>query len=251
MEVIIALVTLILLEIVLGIDNIIFISIVTGRLPIDQQKRARRVGLLAAMVMRLLLLTVISFILKLEGNLFTIASRGFSGKDLILIAGGVFLLYKSATEIYYKMEGESGDTSSKINVRSFGSAIGQILILDLVFSIDSIITAVGMVDELWVMYIAVVVSVGVMLFAAEPISKFVNDHPAFKMLALSFLLLIGVSLVAEGLEFHIPKGYIYFAMGFSLLVSFFQMRTNKRPGKPVQTHEHYRIDETTASKDDL
>jgi predicted tellurium resistance membrane protein TerC len=240
MEHIVALLTLILLEIVLGIDNIIFISIVTSRLPPHQQKRGRRVGLLFAMVMRLALLTVISLILKLQGNLFTVAGLGISGKDLILIAGGLFLLYKSASEIYQKMEGESGDTSRKIKVTSFASAIGQILVLDLVFSIDSIITAVGMVEELWVMFAAVIASVCAMLFAAEPISRFVNNHPAFKMLALSFLLLIGVSLIGEGLEFHIPKGYIYFAMAFAFLVDIFQMKMNKPKGKPVQTHEHYR-----------
>ncbi len=239
MELIIALVTLILLEVVLGIDNIIFISIVTDRLPAHQQKKGRRLGLLLAMLMRLLLLTIISFILKLEGNLFTILSNNISGKDLILIGGGIFLLYKSASEIYHKMEGEEGDTSKHIKVTTFGSAIGQILILDLVFSIDSIITAVGMVDQLWIMYTAVVVSVGVMLFASEPISRFVNNHPAFKMLALSFLLLIGVSLIAEGLEVHIPKGYIYFSMAFALLVDVFQMKMNKRKPAPVKTHEHY------------
>jgi predicted tellurium resistance membrane protein TerC len=239
MEVIIALVTLIVLEVVLGIDNLIFISIVTARLPFPQQKKGRQIGLLLAMVMRILLLTVISFILKLEGDLFTVSSMGISGKDLILIAGGVFLLYKSATEIHHKMEGEPGDKSKKITVTSFRSAIGQILALDLVFSIDSIITAVGMVDQLWVMYTAVVVSVAVMLFAAEPVSKFVNNHPAFKILALSFLLLIGVTLVAEGFEFHIPKGYVYFSMGFALLVNFFQMRTSKSKHDPVETHEHY------------
>src|SRR5688572_12246287 len=239
MEVIVALLTLILLEVVLGIDNIIFISIVTARLPVHQQKKGRRLGLLLAMVMRLLLLTVISWVLKLESDLFTVFSTGISGKDLILIAGGLFLLYKSASEIYHKMEGEEGDKSKQITVSSFGSAIGQILVLDLVFSIDSIITAVGMVDELWIMYVAVVVSVGVMLFASEPISKFVNRHPTFKMLALSFLLLIGVSLIAEGLEFHIPKGYIYFSMAFALLVDVFQMRMSKGKSTPVKTHEHY------------
>ena len=190
MEVIVALITLILLEVVLGIDNIIFISIVSARLPVHQQKKGRQLGLLLAMVMRLLLLTLISFILKLEGNVFTVYSMGISGKDLILIAGGIFLLYKSSKEIHHKMEGEEGDTSKDMNITSFASAIGQILILDLVFSVDSIITAVGMVDELWIMYTAVVVSVGIMLVASEPISKFVNNHPAFKMLALSFLLLI-------------------------------------------------------------
>ena len=239
MEVIIALLTLILLEVVLGIDNIIFISIVTARLPAHQQKKGRQLGLVLAMLMRLLLLTVISFILKLEGNLFTVFSMGISGKDLILIVGGLFLLYKSSSEMYHKMEGESGDTSKNMKITTFGSAIGQILILDLVFSVDSIITAVGMVDELWMMYTAVVVSVTVMLVAAEPISKFVNNHPSFKILALSFLLLIGVSLIAEGLEFHIPKGYIYFSMAFSLMVNVVQMKLGKRKTDPVQTHEHY------------
>ena len=243
MELIVALITLILLEVVLGIDNIIFISIVSARLPVHQQKKGRQLGLLLAMVMRLLLLTLISFILKLEGNVFTVYSMGISGKDLILIAGGLFLLYKSSKEIHHKMEGEEGDTSKDMNITSFASAIGQILILDLVFSVDSIITAVGMVDELWIMYTAVVVSVGVMLLASEPISKFVNNHPAFKMLALSFLLLIGVSLIAEGLEFHIPKGYIYFSMAFALLVNVFQMRMNKKKADPVKTHEHYLRDE--------
>lgn len=249
MELIIALVTLILLEVVLGIDNIIFISIVTARLPLHQQKKGRQLGLLLAMVMRLLLLTVISFILKLEGSLFNVFSMSISGKDLILIAGGLFLLYKSSSEIHHKMEGEEGDTSKNIKITTFGSAIGQILILDLVFSIDSIITAVGMVEELWVMYTAVVVSVAVMLVAAEPISKFVNNHPAFKILALSFLILIGVSLIAEGLEFHIPKGYIYFSMAFSLLVNFVQMKIGKRNVTPVKTHEHYLPAEGEIKKD--
>ena len=238
MEQFVALLTLILLEVVLGLDNIIFISIVAARLPMSQQKKARRLGLILAMIMRLLLLTIISLILKLEGDLFTIFSMGISGKDLILIAGGVFLLYKSSKEIHHKMEGEEGDTSKNIKVSTFSGVIGQILLLDLVFSVDSIITAVGMVDELWIMYTAVVVSVGVMLFASEPISNFVNKHPAFKMLALSFLLLIGVSLIAEGLAFHIPKGYIYFSMAFALLVNVFQMRMNKK-SQPVHTHEHY------------
>jgi predicted tellurium resistance membrane protein TerC len=244
MEQTIALVTLILLEVVLGIDNIIFISIVTGRLPVIQQKKARRLGLVLAMVMRLLLLTVISFILKLQGDLFVIFSMGISGKDIILIAGGLFLLYKSAKEIHHKMEGEAGDSSKNMNITTFGSAIGQILILDLVFSVDSIISAVGMVDELWIMYTAVIVSVCIMLFASEPISRFVNNHPAFKMLALSFLLLIGVSLIAEGLEFHIPKGYIYFSMAFALLVDVFQMKMTKKKIDPVKTHEHYLPDDT-------
>jgi predicted tellurium resistance membrane protein TerC len=196
------------------------------------------------MFLRLGLLGIISLILKLQGDLFTIFSIGISGKDLILIAGGLFLIYKSATEIHHKMEGEEGDTSKEIKTRSFKNVIIQILILDLVFSIDSIITAVGMVDQLWIMYTAVIISVGIMLFAAEPISRFVNNHPAFKMLALSFLLLIGVSLIGEGLEFHIPKGYIYFSMGFALLVDIMQMKMKKTVQPPVHTHEHYLPDDT-------
>ena len=227
MEQIVALLTLIVLEIVLGLDNIIFISIVSSRLPLQQQKRARRLGLILAMFMRLILLTLISLILKLQGDLFTIFSMGISGKDLVLIVGGLFLIYKSSSEIHHKMEGES-NSQDEVRVTSFAGVIGQILVLDLVFSIDSIITAVGMVDQLWVMYAAVVVSVGVMLFASEPISRFVNKHPAFKMLALSFLLLIGVSLIADGLNFHIPKGYIYFSMAFALLVDVFQMKMNNK-----------------------
>jgi predicted tellurium resistance membrane protein TerC len=164
---------------------------------------------------------------------------GVSGKDLILILGGLFLIYKSTKEIHHKMEGEEGDTSKNIKAHTFASVIGQILILDLVFSVDSIITAVGMVDELWIMYTAVVVTVTIMLFASEPISKFINQHPAFKMLALSFLLLIGFSLIAEGLEFHIPKGYIYFSMAFAILVDVLQLRMNKSKTPPVKTHEHY------------
>lgn len=239
---------MILLEIVLGLDNVIFISIVANRLPAHQQKKARRMGLILAMFIRLGLLGVISLILRLEGNLFTVFKNGISGKDLILIVGGLFLIYKSSSEIHHKMEGESGDETKNIKAVTFKGVIIQILLLDIVFSIDSIITAVGMVDELWIMYVAVIVSVGIMLFAAEPISKFVNEHPAFKMLALSFLLLIGVSLIGEGLEVHIPKGYIYFSMAFSLLVNFFQMRMSKI-GPPVQTHEHYLPEEENKSKD--
>ena len=239
MEVFIALATLILLEIVLGIDNIIFISIITARLPDHQQKKGRRVGLLLAMVMRLVLLTVISFILKLQSDLFTVFSMGISGKDMILILGGLFLLYKSVVEIYDKTERKEADTSKNVVVSNFANAIGQILLLDLVFSIDSIITAVGMVDELWIMYAAVIISVAVMWFASEQVSSFINKHPSFKMLALSFLLLIGISLIGEGLELHIPKGYIYFSMAFALLVDVLQMRMHKSKSNPVQTRENH------------
>ena len=248
-EVIIALLTLIALEVVLGLDNIIFISIVAAKLPQEQQKKARRLGIILAMFLRLALLAVIAWILKLEAELFSLFSISISGKDLILIAGGIFLLWKSSTEIYHKMEGEEGDTSKDIKVTSFKSVIFQILILDLVFSVDSIITAVGMVEELWVMYTAVIVTVGIMLFASEPISKFVNRHPAFKMLALSFLLLIGMSLVAEGLDFHIPKGYIYFSMAFSLFVDVIQMKMKGKKSEPVRTHEHYLPEEANVDKD--
>lgn len=250
-EIIIALLTLIALEVVLGLDNIIFISIVSARLPHHQQKKARRLGILLAMVIRLGLLAIISWILKLEGELFNVFSVSISGKDLILIIGGLFLLYKSTAEIHHKMEGEEGDTSKKIKVVSFKGVIVQILILDMVFSVDSIITAVGMVDQLWVMYTAVVVTVVVMLFAAEPISNFVNKHPSFKMLALSFLLLIGVSLIAEGLDFHIPKGYIYFSMAFALFVDVIQMKMTGKKSKPIHTHEHYLPEEDNVKKDML
>ena len=227
MEDIVALLTLILLEIVLGIDNIIFISIVTGRLPLQQQKKARRLGLLLAMLMRLVLLTLISFILKLQGNLFTIFGIDISGKDIILILGGLFLLYKSATEIHHRADGGSEEVNTK-KATNFSGALGQIIMLDIVFSIDSIVTAIGMVNHLWTMYAAVIISVTVMLFAAEPIGRFIHKYPSFKILALSFLLLIGVSLIGEGLDFHIPKGYIYFSVAFALLVNIFQLRLEKQ-----------------------
>lgn len=251
MEQIIALLTLILLEVVLGLDNVIFISIVAARLPQDQQKKARRLGLILAMFLRLALLGIISLILKLQGELFTVFGVGISGKDLILILGGLFLLYKASTEIYHKMEGEEGDTSKDIKANSFRSVIVQILILDLVFSVDSIITAVGMVDELWIMYAAVIITVSIMLFASEPISRFINKHPAFKILALSFLLMIGVSLIGEGLDFHIPKGYIYFSMAFALGVDVLQMRMHKPKEAPVHLHEHYKPEEEDLDKDAL
>lgn len=249
MDIFVALLTLILLEVVLGLDNVIFISIIASKLPADQQKKARRLGLILAMFLRLGLLAIISVILKLEGNLFTVAGVGISGKDLILILGGLFLIYKSATEIHHKMEGEDGDQSKNIKAASFRDVILQILVIDLVFSIDSIITAVGMVEQLWVMYVAVIVTVAIMLFAAEPISKFIDKHPAFKMLALSFLLLIGVTLIAEGLDVHIPKGYIYFSIAFALMVEFFKMRmSRKKKVEPVKTHEHYLPQEKNLDK---
>jgi predicted tellurium resistance membrane protein TerC len=248
MDWIVPLITLILLEVVLGLDNVIFISIVAGRLPEHQQQKARRLGLILAMFLRLGLLAIISLILQLQGNLFTVFNVGISGKDLILIGGGLFLIYKSSTEIYHKMEGEEGDETKDIKVTSFGQVIFQILLLDLVFSVDSIITAIGMVDKLWIMYVAVVITVGIMLFASGPISAFVNKHPAFKMLALSFLLLIGVSLIGEGLDMHIPKGYIYFSMAFAVLVDVLQMRMKKNSTPPVKTKEHYLREEVAKAE---
>ena len=237
-QILISLVTLIALEVILGIDNVIFISILASKLPANQQKKARLYGLILAMVLRLALLAIISLIMKLDNDLFRIFNQGISVKDLILILGGLFLLYKSATEIYHKMEGEQGNQSKKIKAVTFTQVIIQILIMDLVFSIDSIITAIGMVKEVWIMYVAIIFTVLIMLVAAEPISNFVNKHPAFKMLALSFLLLIGFALISEGLGVEIPKGYIYFSMAFSMLVSIFQVRMNRNT-KPVVTHEHY------------
>ncbi len=242
-EIIVGLLSLIALEAVLGIDNVIFISILAARLPQEQQRKARRIGLVLAGVLRLLLLLLISFILKMESDLFELFGEGFSGKDLILIGGGLFLLYKSTSEIYHKMEGETGDKSKNIKVVSFAGVILQILIMDLVFSLDSIITAIGIVKELWVMYVAVIITVVIMLFAAEPISNFVNRHPSFKMLALAFLLMIGFTLVSEGFGVEIPKGYVYFAMAFSLGVDVLQLRMNKSTEKPVTTHEHYKENE--------
>ncbi len=237
-QILISLITLIALEVILGIDNVIFISILANKLPANQQKKARLYGLILAMLLRLALLALVSFIMQLDNDLFRIFNKGISVKDLILILGGLFLLYKSATEIYHKMEGEEGNQSKKIKAVTFSQVIIQILIMDLVFSIDSIITAIGMVKEVWIMYVAIIVTVLIMLVAAEPISNFVNKHPAFKMLALSFLLLIGFALISEGFAVEIPKGYIYFSMAFSMLVSIFQVRMN-RNSKPVITHEHY------------
>lgn len=241
------LLTLILLEVVLGLDNVIFISILASKLPIEMQQRARRTGLILAMLLRLVLLAGISIILKLDKTLFTLFDEGFSGKDLILIGGGLFLLYKASKEIYERTEGEEHAGSEKVKAPpSFRAAIGQILLLDLVFSIDSIVTAVGMVDprQTWIMYVSVVVTVAIMMFAAGPIARFIHRHPSIKVLALSFLLLIGVSLIADGLGFHIPKGYIYFSLVFSMLTTFFQIRAAKSPGpEPVNLREKYTDEE--------
>jgi predicted tellurium resistance membrane protein TerC len=242
-EIWISLLTLTVLEIVLGIDNIVFISILSGKLPADQQKKGRQIGLALAMITRVLLLLSLNWVMSLTSPLFNIGNlinvtdehllekMAISGRDLILIIGGLFLIYKSTHEIHEKLEGDNSETEIK-KTYSFIGVIVQILILDVVFSLDSVITAVGMADEILVMIAAVIIAVIVMMFSASAISNFVNDHPTVKMLALSFLLLIGVSLLAEGFEQHIPKGYIYFAMAFSVLVELLNLKM-KGKSKPV------------------
>lgn len=233
----IALVTLTFLEIVLGVDNIIFISILSGKLGPAEQTRARRVGLMAAMIMRILLLLSLTWIMRLTASLFTVFEQEISGRDLILILGGLFLLGKATLEIHEKLEGEEGHGSARV-APSFASVIFQIMLLDIVFSLDSVITAVGMAEDVSIMVTAVVISVAIMMFAAEPISAFVNRHPTVKVLALSFLLMIGVSLVGDGLGMHIPKGYVYFAMGFSVFVEMINLRLRKKTD-PVKLHSPY------------
>jgi predicted tellurium resistance membrane protein TerC len=242
----IALGTLTFLEIVLGVDNIIFISILSGKLPEHQQAQARRLGLLAAMLTRIALLFSLAWIIRLTAPWFTVLGQEISGRDLILILGGLFLLGKSTFEIHDKLEGEEGHASRKV-AATFASVIVQIMLLDLVFSLDSVITAVGMADELWVMVTAVIIAVGIMMLSAEPISAFVHKHPTVKMLALSFLLLIGLSLVMEGFDHHIPKGYIYFAMGFSVFVEMINLRVRK-VSQPVDLHERYSEDDATPGR---
>ena len=239
-EIWIALATLTALEIVLGIDNVVFISILAGKLPAHQQDRARRVGLALAMFMRIALLLSLTWIMRLTEPLFTILDKGFSGREIILIGGGLFLVGKSTHEIHGKLEGETGQASQRVGP-SFGSVILQILLLDVVFSLDSVITAVGMVSQIPVMIAAVVIAVGFMLVFSGPISRFVDRHPTVKMLALSFLLLIGVTLIAEGWGQHISKGYIYFAMAFSVGVESLNIRMRtKAKAKPVELHQPYR-----------
>jgi len=234
----ISLLTLALMEIVLGIDNIIFISILAGKLPAEQQARARRLGLGLALVTRVALLCSLAWMMRLTTPLFSVLGHGVSGRDLILLVGGLFLIGKSTHEIHGKLEGEDGSASAKV-APSFAAVIVQILLLDIVFSLDSVITAVGMASEIAVMIAAVIIAVIVMLVFAGPISAFVDRHPTIKMLALSFLLLIGVTLVADGLGHHIPKGYIYFSMAFSLGVEMLNLRMRARR-RPVELHQPYR-----------
>jgi len=236
----VALVTLVILELVLGVDNVIFISILAGKLPVEDRDRARMTGIAMAVITRVLLLLSLSWIISLEEPFFTLplVNIGISGHDLILLAGGLFLLWKSVHEIHDKLEGVEGHASSKVYA-SFASVIIQIMLLDIVFSLDSVITAVGMANELMIMIIAVIAAAGVMIFASGPIGNFVEKHPTIKMLALSFLLLIGFTLIVEGLHQHIPKGYIYFAMGFSILVELLNLRIRGKSTAPVNLREAY------------
>jgi len=240
----IALATLTFLEIVLGVDNIIFISILSGKLPTGQQRRARRLGLLGAMLTRVLLLFSLAWIVRLTSPLFSALGHDVTGRDLILIGGGLFLLAKSTFEIHERLEGEEAQGTGRA-AASFVGVLVQIMLLDIVFSLDSVITAVGMVDQVWVMVSAVVISVAIMMLAAEPISAFVHKHPTVKMLALSFLLLIGMSLLLEGFGQHIPKGYIYFAMGFSVFVEMINLRLRARAVVPVHLRDAYVKDKRT------
>ncbi len=244
----IAFATLTVLELVLGIDNVIFISILSGKLPKQQQSRARFVGLTLALGMRVLLLLSLSWIIGLTEPLFTIWDKAISGRDLVLLIGGLFLIGKSTHEIHGSLEGEEGQASKRV-YSSFASVIVQITLLDIVFSLDSVITAVGMVNNLWIMIAAVVISIVAMMFFAGPIGQFVERHPTIKMLALAFLLLIGVTLVGEGLGQHIPKGYIYFAMAFSVLVEILNMRLRKK-AEPVHLHNPYSDEDERAAMDE-
>ncbi|MBT3669155.1 MAG: TerC family protein [Chloroflexi bacterium] len=233
-----SLLTLVALEIVLGIDNIVFITILADKLPEKQRIKARQYGLGLAMGTRILLLLSLSWLVSLTDTLFVLFDFEISGRDIILILGGLFLLAKSTNEIHHNLEGESGKSSAKVQ-STFISVITQILLLDIVFSLDSVITAVGMANEVWVMIVAVVVSVIIMMLSINSLSDFVSDHPSIKILALSFLLMIGLSLIAEGIELHIPKGYIYFSMGFSVFVEYLNIRARNKKTKPVDLRTPY------------
>ena len=238
-ETLIAFLTLVVLELVLGVDNVIFISILAGKLPPAEQPRARTTGILLAVITRLLLLFSISWIIRLEDPIVSVLGLSLSGRDLILLAGGVFLLWKSTHEIHDKLEGVQGHASAKVHA-AFWSVVTQIMLLDIVFSLDSVITAVGMVEHIEIMVAAVIIAAVAMIFVAAPLSKFVEEHPTIKILALSFLLLIGFTLIVEGFHLHIPKGYIYFAMGFSVMVEMLNLRLRQRAAvPPVQLREAY------------
>ena len=234
----IALATLTALEIVLGIDNVVFISILAGKLPPEQRDRARKLGLMAALLSRLVLLFSLVWLAHLTAPLFAVGAHQISGRDLVLIVGGMFLIYKATHEIHEKLEGPQGDAVAAI-APTFAAVIGQIMIIDIVFSLDSIITAVGMVDHVSIMVAAILISVGFMLLFAGPISEFVNRHPTVKMLALGFLLIIGIALIADGLDFHIPKGYIYGSMAFAVFIEVLNLRSSKKAPPPVHLHEPF------------
>ncbi|MBN9071800.1 MAG: TerC family protein [Rhizobiales bacterium] len=236
----VALLTLVVLEVVLGIDNLIFISILTNKLPPQHRVKARRLGIGAALVMRLILLATISVIVRLTQPVFTVFEHGFSWRDMILIAGGLFLVWKATKEIHHTVDpaDHKNDLVGRAVSMTLGGAVFQILLLDLVFSIDSIITAVGMTDEIAIMYIAVIVAVGVMMLAATPLADFIEKNPTIVMLALGFLLMIGMTLIADGMGYHVPKGYIYAAMGFSALVEALNMLARRRRAKPDRSGEH-------------
>lgn len=237
----IAFITLVALELVLGVDNIIFISILAGKLPHSQQDKARKTGISLAVISRILLLLSLSWVIGLTKPLITISIFTISGRDLVLLTGGLFLMWKATHEIHQKLEGEEGHSSAKVKA-TFSGVILQIMLLDVVFSLDSVITAVGMVNELAIMIAAVIIAAAVMIFAAGPLGSFVERHPTIKMLALSFLLMIGFTLIVEGLHQHIPKGYIYFAMGFSVFVEMLNLRVRKAEQKPVKLHEPYTVE---------
>lgn len=232
-----ALLTLTALEIVLGIDNIIFISILTGKLPEQQRGKAQKMGLSLAMITRLMLLFSLTWIMKLTSPFFHILGHGVSGRDLILVVGGLFLLTKSTMEIHDKLEGEEHQSEDGKGAVSFNGVLIQIMFLDIIFSLDSVITAVGMASQLAVMVTAVVISVGIMMFFAGAVGHFVDRHPTIKVLALSFLLMIGIALIADGLAFHIPKGYIYFAMAFSVFVEMINIKVRRNAEKPVKLRQ--------------
>jgi len=235
-----ALATLTLLEIVLGIDNIIFLTILVGRLPVHQRNRARVLGLGLAMGMRILLLLSLAWVMRLTEPLFSVLGEAVSGRDLILVGGGLFLLAKATIEIHNSLEGvEEGQTEGRGGA-GFFSILAQIAVLDIVFSLDSVITAIGLAEQVQVMVIAIMAAVGVMMFAARPIGEFVDAHPTVKMLALSFLVLVGVTLMVEGFDIHVPKGYIYFAMAFSVAVEMLNLRLRRRAEEPVRLHSQYR-----------
>ncbi|MFN8402893.1 MAG: TerC family protein [Anaerolineales bacterium] len=236
----IAFLTLVVLELVLGVDNIIFISILAGKLPVADQSRARTTGILLAVITRLMLLFSLSWIINLKDPIISVMGYTLSERDIVLLAGGIFLIWKATREIHEKLEGSEGHASAKVHA-SFWSVIVQIMLLDIVFSLDSVITAVGMVDELPIMIAAVIIAALVMIFLAAPLSNFVEGHPTIKMLALSFLLLIGFTLVVESLGVHIPKGYIYFAMGFSVMVETLNLRMRQR-SEPVQLRSAYQAE---------